>query len=72
MNNIREEINEVKVRIEKLEKAIVDLESMLESDNGENIYRLAKAIHEIQNELEKNGLFFFINKVYAPSKVGRM
>tara|TARA_R100001460_G_scaffold83806_7_gene124747 strand:- start:168 stop:383 length:216 start_codon:yes stop_codon:yes gene_type:complete len=71
MNNIREEINEIKVKIEKLEKTVVDLESMLESDNGENIYNLAKAIHEIQNELEKNGLYI-VNKVYAPTKVGRV
>ena len=64
-------IRKLEARIEKLEKKVntinADLNS-LEDDmiSGSN---LAKAIHEIQQEMQKQGITI-INPIYAPTKVG--
>ena len=64
-------IRKLEARIEKLEKKVntinTDLNS-LEDDmiSGSN---LAKAIHEIQQEMQKQGITI-INPIYAPTKVG--
>jgi len=64
-------IRKLEARIEKLENKVnainTDLNS-LEDDmiSGSN---LARAIHEIQQEMQKQGITI-INPIYAPTKVG--
>ena len=56
-------------RIKGLEKRIRLLESELEGMTS--IYHIAKAVHEMQNDLQKlHPELTFNNYIYAPDKVG--
>lgn len=85
-NLIEKEIEKLEEQIERLEERIFDLErecqrlaqdncsledelSKMENELGEN-YILAKAIHEIQEELSNLNGFVAINKLNAPTRVG--
>tara|TARA_R100000278_G_scaffold21710_1_gene20542 strand:- start:451 stop:678 length:228 start_codon:yes stop_codon:yes gene_type:complete len=56
-------------RVEALSKRVRLLES--EQEERDSVYSLAKAIHEIQDELKSlHPEVVFTNKIYAPNKVG--
>tara|TARA_R100000900_G_scaffold139974_1_gene119946 strand:+ start:359 stop:586 length:228 start_codon:yes stop_codon:yes gene_type:complete len=66
-----EEREELEARIEKLEGKVKALNADLNSIEDDMISTsdLAKAIHEIQDELKKQGVSI-INNIYAPTMVG--
>lgn len=64
-------IRKLEARIEKLEKKVETINADLNSLEDELPMGndLAKAIHEIQQELQKQGVTI-INPIYAPTMVG--
>jgi prefoldin subunit 5 len=66
-----EEREELEARIEKLEGKVKALNADLNSieDDMISTSELAKAIHEIQDELKKQGICI-TNDIYAPTMVG--
>lgn len=59
---MEKKIEELEMKIKGLEN---DLDVLYQTDNR----KLARAIHEIQEHLRKEGLYI-INDIYAPTKVG--
>ena len=56
-------------RIKGLEQRLRLLES--ESEERDSVYSVAKAVHELQNDLQKlHPELTFNNLIYAPDKVG--
>jgi len=64
-------IRKLEARIEKLEKKVETINADLNSLEDEMPMGgdLAKAIHEIQQEMQKQGITI-INPIYAPNMVG--
>ncbi len=61
-----EKIRELEHKIERLE---IELDRQYNEDS--QIYNVAKAVHEMQNDLKKlHPELTFNNNVYAPDKVG--
>lgn len=60
--NLKKEIERLKIKISALEK---DLDVLYNVDNS----KIARAIHEIQEHLRKEGMYI-INDIYAPTMVG--
>jgi len=59
---MKKKIEELEIKIKGLEN---DLDVLYQTDNR----KLARAIHEIQEHLRKEGLYI-INDIYAPTMVG--
>lgn len=59
---MKKKIEELEMKIKGLEN---DLDVLYQTDNR----KLARAIHEIQEHLRKEGLYI-VNDIYAPTKVG--
>lgn len=59
---MEKKIEELEMKIKGLEN---DLDVLYQTDNR----KLARAIHEIQEHLRKEGLYI-VNDIYAPTKVG--
>ena len=61
-------------RIERLQERIANLEDMFadtDTNGYGDFYVVAKAVHEMQNDLKKlHPELTFVNNVYAPEKVG--
>jgi len=73
---LEEEIKRLTIENEGLAERIKGLENRIrlleeESEESTSIYLIAKAIHEIQNDLQKlHPELAFNNLIYAPDKVG--
>ena len=66
-------IDELDEKIERLQNTIERLEIELDRQHSEDsqTYNVAKAIHEMQNDLQKlHPELTFNNLIYAPDKVG--
>ena len=68
-----EKMKQLEARIEELETKCEELEAELEEMNGDitSNHRLARAVCELQEELEKQFPTIYIaNKIHAPTMVG--
>ena len=69
IKQLQDKTSELEDRIKGLEKRIRLLES--EQEENTSVYYVAKAVHEMQNDLKKlHPELMFSNLVYAPDTVG--
>jgi uncharacterized protein YlxW (UPF0749 family) len=66
---MEEEIKQLQDKVIELEQKIKGLENDLDVLYQTDNRRLARAIHEIQEHLRKEGMYI-INDIYAPTMVG--
>ena len=76
LDKLNKEIERLSMENEALVERIKGLENrirLLESEQEDfpSVYNVAKAVHELQNDLKKlHPELTFYNTVYAPNKVG--
>ena len=73
MRNMEKEIEEMKKQIEEMKTEIEtlknDLDELYESEINTEL--LARAVHELQDEMKKHHDVLFVNEINAPTRVGR-
>jgi TRAP-type uncharacterized transport system substrate-binding protein len=76
LKKLNEEIKRLTMENEALVERIKGLEQRLrllesESEERDSVYSVAKAVHEMQNDLKRlHPELNFNNSIYAPDKVG--
>ena len=76
LDKLNEEVKRLTMENEALVERIKGFEQRLrllesESEERDSVYRVAKAVHELQNDLQKlHPELTFNNLIYAPDKVG--
>mgnify|MGYP003635260868 FL=1 len=66
-------INELEIQVEKMDKRIKDLDGYIDTleEAMAPAHKLAQAVAELQDEMMKHHGIYLMNKIHAPTMVGR-
>ena len=66
-------IDELEKQVEKMSKRIKDLDGYIDTleEEAASAHKLAQAVAELQDEMMKHHGIYLMNKIHAPTMVGR-